>query len=239
MRRSMIGAAMCVLAVAALMTSSGAAAPKVTYSIPKELKAEIIKTLNSPNLRVRVVNEAERRSITHSWDYQSPDRAESIPRRIEVSGKSYGAQIEIGETIVDQYSFSKLDPGLKTNPNPKIQFIGLKLPPVIGRWSSEQQQLLAPLIDALSGNRYVKSKHTYIFSTKNRIEGKVTINDRRVVSAEISFLQASCSGRVIPYQESEYFYGIEHFAEVSGPPGSAVQYSTTGKTTPVTTNVCE
>ena len=244
MRRMIfVGAAALLFTMTTIGVCSGAAVPKVTSSVPKALRIQIMNTLSSPNLRVADVNQFikgdRKQSTAQSWDYQSPNRAESIPRRYVVSRQHFGFQVEIGNIFLDHYSFSQLDPGANVNPSPKIEFIGLRLPQGRVQWSIEQSQVFAPLIDALNGNRYVHTNSTYAFSSQSGIKGSVTVNGRRVVSAQITYLKSPCFGKATRYHESELFYGIEHFDKVVWPPSSSIQYPKSGKVIPTISNRCK
>ena len=101
MRRMIfVGAAALLFTMTTIGVCSGAAVPKVTSSVPKALRIQIMNTLSSPNLRVADVNQFikgdRKQSTAQSWDYQSPNRAESIPRRYVVSRQHFGFQVEIG-----------------------------------------------------------------------------------------------------------------------------------------------
>jgi hypothetical protein len=229
------GAIIGILLVSFVNFSSGASTTKVTSRIPSELKVLILNTLDSVNLRIEDVVESvekdQRQTSSQSWDYQRPNRAESIPRRVLVAHHYYGTQIEVRNVALSPFSIG--DPGLGTGlpvvASPK--YVEERLPSATGQWTDVQFQLFSPLIDALNGNRYVQSNNGYVFSTQNGIMGRVTVNGRRVLRAQINYFQSLCSGMVFMKRETETFYGIEHFATIVLPPSSVIQRAKTGKVT--------
>jgi hypothetical protein len=233
-RKIAVCALLSILIVVSTSVISGAANPNAISSVPRELKKLILNTLGSPNLRIVDFSQ----SIGQSWDYQGPNRAESIPRRFLVSHHDYGFEIHVGNIVVDHFSSGPLKSGagFKVVGNPK--FLGTRLSHGSGRWTNVQSYLFAPLIDALDGNRFTRSEGTYRFSTRSGIRGSVTVNGRRIVSAEIAF-RSSCSGKSSSYHDSELFYGIEHYEKVVAPPASAIQYAKPGTLTSETTEVCK
>ncbi len=243
MKRIFLSGAIVCLLTASVNFSSGASTPKVTSRIPRELEVLILKTLDSVNLRIEdVVESAEkgqRQSFSQSWDYQRPNRAESIPRRILVNHHYYGTQIEVRNLALSPFSIG--DPGFGTGlpiaTSPK--YVEERFPSAGGQWTDVQNQLFSPLIDALLGNRYVQSNNGYVFSTKNGISGRVIANGRRVLRAQIDYVQSLCSGMVFMKRETETFYGIKHFATIVFPPSGAIQIAKTGKVTPEGTEKCK
>ena len=230
-------ALLCVLS-AALANVTGATSSKVTFSVPTRLKALIVSTIDSENLRVSdvyvSVEKGQHWSSSEAWDYQSPNRAESIPRRIFTSHQYYGDQVEVGNIYLFHFSIP-VGVGVPRFPN----FVGQRLSRPRGDWTNVQSQLFTPLIDALSGNSYSLSKDTYRFSTRNGIRGSVTFNSRRVVRAEITYYPSICAGAEIMARETEAYFGIKHFALVVFPPHSAIQYGKIGVIKDERKNVCQ
>jgi hypothetical protein len=232
-RRIAVGTLLSILIVVSTSAISGAANPNAGSSVPRELRKLILNTLGSPNLRIDDFSQ----SIGQSWDYQSPNRGESFPRRFLASHHDYGFEIDVGDIVVYHFSVGRLKPGAGYKVVGNSKFIGVRISNGSKRWTNVQGYLFAPLIDALDGNRFTRSEGTYRFSTRSGIRGSVTVNGRRVVSAEIVF-KSTCSGRSSFYHESELFYGIEHYEKVVAPPSSVIQYAKPGKLTSETTAVC-
>jgi hypothetical protein len=227
------GALICIVIAAVTIASSLAANAKVASSVPRELRTQILNTLRSVNLRVRDAYG----STVQSWDYQSPDRSESIPRRFAVAGNDYGFEIDVGNNVVYRFSIGQLEPPIGVKVTGNREFVGLSISSGRGQWTNVQSYLFAPLIDALSGSRYVLSNDTYSFSTRSGIRGRVKVDGRRVLNAQITYFESSCSSK-IRYHESESFNGMEHFAKVVLPPSSAIQFAKSGKVTHEKKTVC-
>jgi hypothetical protein len=231
------GALLCVLSVS-FVNVTGATSFKVAFSVPTKLRALILSTINSENLRVRddysSVEKGQPQSSFEVWDYQSPNRAESIPRRILVSNHYFGDQVEVGNIYLFHFS---IPAGVGVPRFPK--FIGQRFSRPRGKWTNVQSQLFAPLIDALNGNRYVLSNDTYRFSTRNGIRGSVSFDSRRIVRAEVTYSSSICQGTDIMERETETYFGIEHFILVVLPPNSSIKYGKNGDIADEKKNFCQ
>jgi len=152
MRRTLVAGAI-VCAVVSMWTgfSSGVVNPDGAASIPRAMKTLILNTLDGTILKIKdvqvYVQKGRNHSTAQSWDYQGPDRAETIPRRVLLSHRHYGLQIEVGNIVVDHFSEGQLDPGsgFKLIPVPP-PIVGLRNSREADHWTNVQSQFLAPLI---------------------------------------------------------------------------------------------
>jgi hypothetical protein len=199
-----------------------------TSKIPPRLEGAILATMRSNFLEIQIdrfSSGTKRQKNSEVWEYEYPGRAETTPRKFDISGKFYGYTIEIGDDVLSHFSFKSLKLGLKKNPVPKIHYLGLTASGD-GTWSLEQETVFPVLIDAMRGFKYSLRGSVYKFTLTDGVSGKVDVRNHKVLSAMVTYRQSLCPffPSVIT-QESEYFGGKHRYKKIVPPPKSSVLFA--------------